>query len=220
MTEQDLSLIPGKEHYAARYVRGGRLFSYAHQMNAVLEHEPRTVLEIGPGPGMVTAALRAIGVEVTTVDIQPELEPDVVASVTALPFEDHSFDVSMCCQVLEHLPFEQLTPAVNELTRVSSRAVLLSLPDARTCFELSGRLPRTKRFEFMLNRTRKLTPERVTRAWEKSGHYWEIGYAEYSQRRVEAAIAKCGWRIVRSWRPAEMTYHWFAELRPQNQKTT
>ena len=120
MPQQDLSRVPGQEHYTAKYVLGGRLFSYAHQMDAVLLHEPKTVLEVGPGPGMVTAALRAIGVQVTTVDIQAELKPDVVASVTDLPFEDNSFDVSMCCQVLEHLPFD-LPTTIEEALRVSAQ---------------------------------------------------------------------------------------------------
>lgn len=214
MSEQDVSLVPGKSHYAARYVRGGRLFSYAHQMNAVLEHEPQTVLEIGPGPGMVTAALRAIGVTVTTVDVQPELEPDVVASVTDLPFEDNAFDVSMCCQVLEHLPFDQFLPALKELGRVSQKAVIVSLPDARSCWKLSGRLPRLKHFSFMISRTRNLRPERIEQSWLKSGHYWEIGYPEYPLRKITDGMRESGCTLARAWRPSEMAYHWFAELTP------
>jgi len=214
MTEQDTNLVPGKQHYAARYVRGGRLFSYAHQMNAVLEHEPRTVLEIGPGPGMVTAAFRAIGIDVTTVDVQPQLEPDVVASVTDLPFEHDSFDVSMCCQVLEHLPFDQFEPALKELGRVSRKAVLISLPDARSYWEVSGRLPGMKRFAFKVSRQHAIQPERIQRSWLRSGHYWEIGHPEYPIGKIMSAFKQPELAVKRTWRPSEMAYHWFVELAP------
>lgn len=209
MSEQDLNLVPGKDHYAAEYVRGGRLFSYAHQMNAVLEHRPQTVVEIGPGPGMVTAALRAIDVDVTTVDIQPELKPDVVASVTDLPFDGESFDVAMCCQVLEHLPLEQFVPALSELARVSRKAVVVSLPEARPHYELAFRLPGLQFKRVVGSRPKRVPQGRIQRVWAESGHYWEIGYPDTSLRAVLRAFGDAGLRVQRHWRPTEMTYHHF-----------
>lgn len=209
MSKQDLSLVPGKEHYAAKYVLGGRLFSYAHQMNAVLEHKPRTVLEIGPGPGMVTAAMRSIDVEVTTVDVQRELKPDVVASVTDLPFENHSFDVSMCCQVLEHLPFEQFVPALRELGRVSRTALLVSVPDARPHYYLSFKFPGVKTVRLAMSRQKKVASERINRSWTMAGHYWEIGYPNVKFEHIMHAINTTNLQLLNNWRPADMSYHHF-----------
>ncbi len=211
MTEQDLNLVPGKEHYAAAYVHGGRLFSYAHQMDAVLEHEPKAVLEVGPGPGMVTAALRAIDIQVTTMDIQPELKPDVVASVTDLPFEDDSFDVSMCCQVLEHLPFDQFVPALTELARVSRKAVVISLPDCSPFFNVRVRVPKLFFYEGQWY-CPKHTPEaRKVRKLERAGHYWEIGYSETRLGEVRKNIDSV-LHISRTWRVPEFFKHRFFEL--------
>ena len=213
MSEQDTSLVPGKSHYAARYVRGGRLFSYAHQMNAVLEHEPKTVLEIGPGPGMVTAALRAIGIAVTTVDIQPELEPDVVASVTNLPFDDDLFDVAMCCQVLEHLPFDQFAPAMTELSRVSRQAVVISLPDCTPFYGLWTRLPILGVTGVAGSRNQDPGTEWKHRKFETDGHYWEIGYREVTLRRLLDTLRNAGFADVKSWRVRENSYHRFVVCR-------
>lgn len=214
-------MVPGKSHYAARYVKGGRLFSYAHQVNVAVDREARSVLEIGPGPGMVTASLRAIGVEVTTVDIQQELDPDVVASVTSLPFADNSFDMSMCCQVLEHLPFDQLVPALMELSRVAKTTVLVSLPDPRPRYDLCFKVPGVKRVEIAFSRSKRVPEERIQRSWETSGHYWEIGYPKYGLSRVVSAFEQAGLVVTRHWRPVNMKYHHFFEcaVRPVQLET-
>ena len=47
---------------------------------------PEKVLEIGLGPGIVSEILNKMNVEVTTLDIDPKLNPNVCADVTALPF--------------------------------------------------------------------------------------------------------------------------------------
>jgi len=209
VSQQDLGLVPGKEHYAARYVRGGRLFSYAHQMHATLEHEPKTVLEVGPGPGMVTAALRAIGVAVTTVDVQPELKPDVVASVTDLPFEDDAFDVAMCCQVLEHLPFEDFPKAINELYRVSRKRLIISLPDRRPHYYLRLRLPGIRKALSLGTRQINISEAQIEQAFRSAGHYWEIGFPEYPLHRLLAHFDTLPDAVVTDWRDPDFSYHHF-----------
>jgi 2-polyprenyl-3-methyl-5-hydroxy-6-metoxy-1,4-benzoquinol methylase len=51
-----------------------------------------------------------------------------VASVLALPFAAHSFDVVGCFEVLEHLPGDLPEQALRELARVARRAVVVSVP--------------------------------------------------------------------------------------------
>jgi hypothetical protein len=206
----DLTHVPGKAHYyAAEYVRGGRVFSYAHQINTALSYEPPSVVEIGAGGGMVTAALRSIGIDVIVVDVQPELNPNVLASVTSLPFAAARFDVAMCCQVLEHLPFSKFDVALRELHRVTKTALVLSLPDITSY--MSASLV-TRRFG--LRSTAVSLPLRAPRAESlkfRAGHYWEIGCRGSLPQDVETAIVRAGWRIKRTWRVPEMTWHRFYE---------
>jgi SAM-dependent methyltransferase len=51
-----------------------------------------------------------------TVDIDPKNNPDVVADAQALPFEDGSFDVIVCKEVLEHVKRPEI--AIGEFRRV------------------------------------------------------------------------------------------------------
>ena len=79
--------LPGKRHYSvdSGYFNGGRIHSYAHQIETLLAQNPSRILEIGQGPGMVAAAVRSLGIDVVTLDVQAELEPNLVGSVTQIP---------------------------------------------------------------------------------------------------------------------------------------
>jgi len=87
------------------------------------------VLDVGGFPGHLAAFLPSR--RVTFCDlIEGEIPHStyVRGSATALPFPDRSFPVVSCCDVLEHVPPEERARVLDELLRVSSRAVILAGP--------------------------------------------------------------------------------------------
>ncbi len=213
MTSHDLAHIPGRSHYSLKYFQSGRVFSCAHQIDTVLSFEPRRVLEVGVGAGVVAAALRAMGIDVTTVDIQPELKPDIVGSVTELPVDDGAFDVVLCSQVLEHLPFDQFVPALGELRRVARRGAVVSVPDVTRSGFIAAKLPRMRRFSIWWTLPR-LRPRAVPQSrFESSGHYWEIGFRGYPPAGIRRAMRRAGWAIASDWRVPELPWHHFYRLK-------
>jgi SAM-dependent methyltransferase len=73
-----------------------------------------------------------------------------IGSLTALPYEDGTFDRALCLDVLEHLVFEEQPRALAELRRVlrPGGELLVSIPNlahlqSRLHFLLRGRLIRT-----------------------------------------------------------------------------
>src|SRR6186997_2442925 len=120
---------PVPEYKSTKYEKVDRWVSYYRQIHEVLALRPENLLEIGKGSGLVSTVLKSRGVDVTSLDIDPGVHPDVVGSVLALPFEDKKFDVTLCAEVLEHLPFEEFPKALSEIRRVTRRAVVLSLPN-------------------------------------------------------------------------------------------
>jgi SAM-dependent methyltransferase len=140
------------------YLTKERICSFWYQLDEVLALDPEDVLEVGPGPGMVTQWLRDAGVRVSTLDFDEKVRPDIVSSVTEIPLPDGAVDVALCAQVLEHLPWADAGVALRELARVSRRGVVLTVPDeepfAGAAFPLyyglyiesvRGRLPGTRR---------------------------------------------------------------------------
>ena len=51
-----------------------------------------------------------------------------VADITKLPFDDNSFDCVTCLEVIEHLPANVYEIALKELTRISKKYVIISVP--------------------------------------------------------------------------------------------
>ena len=97
-----------KEHYfSEKYLTKERFLSYYYQVKPILELKPKTILEIGKGNGIVSNTLKQAGFKVTTADIAEDLKPDKICSIDELSkcFKENSFDLVLCCEVLEHLPF-------------------------------------------------------------------------------------------------------------------
>lgn len=127
-------------YLTVKYNSKSRWLSYWYQISETLEVSPVNVLVIGKGSGITENSIKLISnkeIQVLTLDIDKSTAPDIVGEATHLPFKNNSFDVSLCCQVLEHLPFEQFSTALNELQRVTRKRVILSLPHGRKHIRIS-----------------------------------------------------------------------------------
>jgi len=123
---------PGPDHFSPEsYDTKERFISYWHQIHEIISLEPKKVLEVGIGNGFLTRYLREKGWDVTTLDIVSELKPDVAGSVLSLPFGDTAFDVVTCFQVLEHLPYDDFTKALEELHRIKEIARIEDGPQTK-----------------------------------------------------------------------------------------
>ena len=211
MVEMD-SLIPGVRHYDSRYLSPERCHSLGVQLSEVMRASPHSVLEVGVGTGIAAEALRRVGIRVTTLDVQPALQPDVLGDVRAIPRGDESFDVSSCCQVLEHLPFDQFLPAVRELRRVTRHRLVLSVPDLTRTLEIFAAFSQRLRWERQWSTTiGTRTPSAAWRAerLKSMGHYWEIGLDGIRSSHIVDLLRQAGFTCVRTRRVRENTWHRF-----------
>jgi SAM-dependent methyltransferase len=195
-----------KDHYDFdHYMTKPRWNSVWHQIEEVRRLDPKRVLEIGPGPGLFKAVARLFGLEVETLDLDPELRPDHVASATALPFADGSFDAVCAFQMLEHLPYEMSLKAFAEMARVSRRHVIVSLPDSRPVWHYRLHVPGRGPWDVFVPRPSwRGTPEHHF----NGEHYWEIGKRGYALSRIVGDMSA---RIpmLRTYRVLENPYHRF-----------
>lgn len=108
----------------------------ARNPSLIKEHfKPNKVLDAGCGPGALMTFLDELGVSVFGVDASEAVLKSAssavrsrisIASLTAIPAEDQSFDLVICREVFEHLPALEILRAVTELCRVSSKHVYLT----------------------------------------------------------------------------------------------
>jgi glycosyltransferase involved in cell wall biosynthesis/SAM-dependent methyltransferase len=98
----------------------------------VLPEGITSILDVGCGNGVITNVLpesiRVMGVDLSQAALKQVRRETRVGCITALPFEENSFDLVMANDLLEHLTAEQLEVGIQELKRVSRRYILLTVP--------------------------------------------------------------------------------------------
>lgn len=181
-----------------------RFLAYWYQINQVLSLAPKNILEIGVGNKFFIDYCKKLKINITSVDFDPQLEPDVVASVLDLPFEDNSFDLVACFEVLEHLPFEQLPKAIGQIARITQRFVVLSLPDAKRCIKLYIKVPKIERQIFLplpfLKKTHRFDGQ----------HYWELNTKHISESNIIEIAQRSGLKLKSDLRPFDCPeFHFF-----------
>jgi len=195
-----------KEHYfQLSYDNKRRWLHYWYQIHLVLKLKPKELLEIGIGSAIVSNYLRDRGVKITTLDIDPNLKPDVVASVLNIPFENNSFELVLAAEVLEHLPFKDFIPALEEIKRVTKKYAIISLPDKRHVLIYLGlKLP------FIEQKNIFIKSPSLKKHVFNGQHYWEIGKLRYSLKRIRNDIKKSGFKISNDFTPFDAPWnHYF-----------
>jgi len=190
--------------------------SFVYQVTSISDLEVHKVAEIGVGPGVVRGMMKSTypDCEYTTIDIDPALAPDICASVTDLPVEDKAYDALFCCQVLEHLPYEQFDICIRELCRVTKKRLIVSLPDVSPFFYL--RVYKGRRLLGPLWKGLSL-PNLFPAEHDISSHgqhYWEIGAKGYRVSRIIKDLEKNGAKVIDHFRMTERNYWHFFLLEP------
>jgi len=157
-----------------RYNSKERWLSYWYQINELLSINPESILVIGKGSGIVENAISIIAadINITTLDMAPEVCPDIVGDMQYMPFRESCFDSILCCQVLEHLPFSKVRGVLIELQRISRGSVIVSIPHRRKHLKLAidapliGKRTIILKYPFMRKINRANT--------DSKSHFWEI----------------------------------------------
>ena len=197
--------VEPNHYFNKSYDSKERFISYWHQINEIIKLAPKNLLEIGIGNGLLANYLKQRGFNVTTIDIDKRLNPDRVGSVLSLPFPGESFELVVCFEVLEHLPYKDYRKALSEIHRVSSKHAVLSLPDSTRAYRFNILLPKIRELKILM-------PLPRLKPWKHEfdgEHYWVIGKAEYPLRRVIGGMQSTGFEIKKTYRVFEIAYHRF-----------
>lgn len=102
---------------------------------ALIPTGTKTLADIGCGNGVFgwlmqqqRAEVDVLSVDRSEAALQHVKTKSKVAEITALPFEDRAFDCVTCFEVLEHIPYPVYDTVLNELTRISKKHVVISVP--------------------------------------------------------------------------------------------
>jgi len=139
---------PGKPLQHSRWQRRVRSLVLA-LLDARCQREPRLgrVLDVGCGRGDFSIELATRYPQLTEVwgcDFSPEALAIASASakpfgnvffkeadILAMPFEDDSFDATLCINVLHHIHSDDLERALGELARITRQCIILEIKNRR-----------------------------------------------------------------------------------------
>ena len=206
MKVQNLKVqVPPNHYFNIEYDTKSRWISYWYQINEVINLQPKSVLEIGVGNKTVSDYLKKIGFRVKTCDLDKSLKPDVVANILNLPFKIDSFDVVLCAEVLEHLPFKNFSRALSNIHKVSKKYAIITLPNFSITNLYFGIkvIPYVPKKEFLI-RVRYPVKHKFL-----GEHYWEIGKKGFPVSLIKESIQKSGFQIKKNYSPIEDPRHNF-----------
>lgn len=190
-------------YLSPEYSTPERMSSYGHQFALAMKTGGRTFLNVGSANGILSYLLSQHSKSVVDLDIDPKTEPHIVAALPKLPFPDDSFDVVMCFQVLEHLPFSMFTECISELSRVASKSIILSLPDRTLSF-----FDQVKNLVYLLFHNPKKW-RRFNQVYIDPEHFWEISQNGVTSRKIKDIFSCMGMDLITHYRNDLNYYHHF-----------
>jgi SAM-dependent methyltransferase len=189
------------------YIDKRRWASMWHQIDEVLQLNPQSILEVGPGPGVFKALANAFGFNVKTLDLDKDLNPDYLASATNIPLNDDQFDICCAFQMLEHLPFDVSKEAFSEMVRISKEFIIISLPDAKKIWPYSFYIPKVGQKFLHIRKPFDFTKPHIF----DGQHYWEVNTKGYELKIVVNEFLKTANNVelLKTYRVDEHPYHRF-----------
>jgi hypothetical protein len=166
----------------------------------------------------LSAVLKGLGFPYKSFDLDPALGSDFTGSILEIPFDNDSYDIAACFEVIEHLPYENFQCALGELFRIANKAVIISLPDAQPMLRYSFHIPKLGYKKLMIPRPGFRPSEHIY----TGTHYWEINKKGYPISRIREDInstaVKCNFVTYKEYRVWENPYHHFFCLKKDTQK--
>jgi len=168
------------------YLHRDRWSSYYTQLEEIVALKQNSVLEIGVGTNILGVILKEItSMKYKNLDFDESLSPDIIADILDVNLsETGRYDIVCAFQVLEHLPFDQLDVALMNMSQMSNKYVLISLPEHLPTFrfllQFPGKVIKCLCKIPFYNRKHIVNKE----------HYWEVGKKDTTRKRVLTVMKK------------------------------
>lgn len=206
-------ILPREIYFSESYFSQRGLYSLCQQLIEVHKTGCKSLLEVGKGNGFVSDFLRSAGLPVTTVDVNPSLQPDFIGGIKDLDdfFAERVFDCVLCAEVLEHISFSEFEDSIRALRRRTKDTCIITLPRCdQTPHEISVRvkLPR------LGDRGLKFTfPNGADNSGLYPGHHWELNCEPKCSIESIRKVMLQSFQSVSDYRFEHNPYHHFFILK-------
>lgn len=167
----------------------------------IIAREPKRVLEIGEGSGVIRRVVEPITDEYKTMDMNEDLRPDFVSDVRAtVPEAVGQFDCIIAADILEHIPFNDLEKALENIRSylAPNGTALITIPHRASYFlwMTPTYVPHVIRIPTGFLSWGAFYRRFIKRKiWIDPDHQWEIGDGIHRIKDVEDVIKNTGFVI-------------------------
>lgn len=134
------------------------------------------ILEIGVGSKFTSNYLKSKGYDVTTIDIDPKKQPDIVADIVNYTFNE-KYDHILAFEIFEHIPFEDFQKALKNISNICNKKLFISLPrNEKMWFKLTLDLKIFQINNFQITTKRNKIKSKY--------HFWEVDYKNYTKKNI------------------------------------
>jgi len=101
-----------------------------YKVEKILRYKPKSVLEVGCAHGFIVEKLNSLGIPAWGIDVSKYAVENrahhnvIEGDVLDIPFKDDYFDFVYSSDMLEHVPEDQVSTAIDEIARVGKRGLL------------------------------------------------------------------------------------------------
>src|SRR3989344_9436298 len=179
-----------KIHYYKDYDDLPRFISYFYQIDAIEKLNVREVFEFEIGIGFLSNYLKRMGFKVITCDIDKNLSPDYVSDIRSINLKK-KFECVTAYEILEHMPFRDLELSLRNLSNLSKRYVIISIPYSTAYLEFAVKYPFIKKLmgKELINVLVSIPFFFSKKGWDKT-HSWELGRRGYPKSRIKRILRK------------------------------
>lgn len=115
------------------YDKGNNAALRLETIRDLIPKDVTSILDVGCGNGIITNELSSdfqiTGLDSSEAALSYLKCSSILGSIESIPCADHSFDLVMCNEVLEHLDTSTLHKGIRELKRLSRKYILISVPN-------------------------------------------------------------------------------------------
>ncbi len=160
-----------------------------------------TFLEIGVGSGFTANYLRSKGMDVTTIDINENKNPDIVANVVSYSFSQQ-YDHVLAFEVFEHIPFEEFAASLKKIRKICRKSLFFSVPrNEKILFSAELLLP--------LLGKKSVTISKLRGKIREPHHFWEVDHNKISQPLLEKTVSESGYSMAGKNRVNAHLFYYF-----------
>jgi len=181
-----------------------RLYWYQQRLMEGRVQPGQSVLEIGVGSGFTANYLRSKGINVTTLDIDADKRPDIVANIVTFGF-NNVFDHILAFEVFEHIPFEKFVEVIEKLSKVCRRHLFMSVPRCeRVLLRLEYRVPILGHgsIELAIRRKKIVEPH----------HYWEVDHGRVTCELINDLMSKANFKLLQRYKKFSRIFFAFEKV--------